>query len=329
MERSIPEIIATLAIVALGLLLLGFLGFAFIFGAADNTQVSFNATELSADGVVDDITYDPTAQQQSFIERTIRTGTGQQVRLYYVPFFEGAPAHQVHERSGDEFVYVEQEGTIYRVRVTAIKEIEAIRQTLELERVNETSGDVIQYEELPEVDKREVRSAHTIKYRRDCGNTSRVKTPPYCWAVYSKEDANRSILVPTSDAEYVRYQNQTFRLVPFVRSVDATAIEYRATPIANDSNEFRSRLVTSVSEGELTNEERELLQQAIHGGYHIKVHRNDFKQVPRERFNTLLPKLGLPSLDRLSQGHQGTSYGYILYRGTYYRIKIDYRDTYA
>lgn len=46
MERSIPEIIATLAIVVLGLLLLGFLGFAFMFGAADNTQVSFNATNF-------------------------------------------------------------------------------------------------------------------------------------------------------------------------------------------------------------------------------------------------------------------------------------------
>lgn len=329
MERSIPEIIATLAIVALGLLLLGFLGFAFMFGAADNTQVTFNATELSADGVVDDITYDPTAQQQSFIERTIRTGTGQQVRLHYTPFFEGAPPHQVHGRYGDEFVYVEQEGTIYRVRVAVTEEIEANRQTLELERVNETSGNVIRYEELPEVDQREVRSAYTLKYRRDCGNESRVKAPPYCWAIYSEEDANRSILVPTPEAEYLRYQNETFRLIPFIRSVDATAIEYRATPIANDSSEFRSTLVTTVSERELTDEERELLQQAIHGGYHIKVHRNDFKEVPRERFNTLLPKLGLPTLDRLSQGHQGTSYGYILYRGTYYRIEIDYRDTYA
>lgn len=329
MERSVPEIIATLAVVILGLLLLGFLGFAFMFGAADNTQVSLNATELSDDGVVDDITYDPTAPQQSFIDRTIRTGAGQQVRLHYDPFFEGAPAHQVQEENGDEFVYVEDEGIIYRVLVTNVTEIQANRQTLELQRVNETSGDVIQYEELPEADQREVRSAFTLKYRRDCGNASRVKVPPYCWAIYMVEDANRSILVPTPEAEYVRYRNETFRIIPFIRSVEATAIEYRATPVSKESNEFRSRLVTPVSEGELTDGERKLLQQAIDGGYHITIHRHDFKEVPRERFNGLLPKLGLPTLDRLSQGHHGTSYGYILYHGTYYRMKIVYTDTYA
>lgn len=329
MERSIPEILAILAIAALGLLLVGFLGFAFMFGAADNTQVTFEAQQLSAAGVVDDITYDPTEQQQSFVEHTIRNGTGQHDRLHYDPFFDEAPAHQIHEQGGAEFVYVEQEGTFYRVAVTNVSEVETQRQTLELVRVNDTSGDVIQYDELPSVDQQEVRSAHVLKYKRDCGDTSRAKGTTDCWSTYSTSDANQSILVPSPPADYVRYQNQTFELVVSERTVEGTAITYQATPVLNDSAAFRSQFVTGVNEDDLTDGERELLEQAIGEGYHIQVYRHDFKEVPRERFNSLLPKLGLPTLDSLSGAHHGSAVGYIDYRGAYYRVRIEYSDTYA
>lgn len=329
MERSIPEVLAILAIAALGLLLIGFLGFAFMFGAADNTQVAFEAQQLSADEVVDDSTYDPTEHQQSFVEHTLRNGTSRHVRLHYDPFFDEAPAHQIHERGGAEFVYVEQEGTFYRVAVANVSEAETQRQTLELVRVNETSGDVIQYDELPTVDQREVRSAHVLKHKRDCGDTSRTKGTADCWSTYSTSDANRSILVPSPPADYVRYENQTYELVASERTVEGTAITYQATPVSNDSAAFRSQFVTEVNEGELTEGERELLEQAIGEGYHIQVHRHDFKEVPRERFNSLLPKLGLPSLDSLSGAHHGSSVGYIDYRGAYYRVHIEYADTYA
>lgn len=329
MDRSIPEILAIIAVAAMGLLLVGFLGFAFMFGAADNTEVTFEAQALSADEVVDDITYDPTDQQESFVDHTIQNSTSRHVRLHYDPFFEEAPAHQIHEQGSADFVYVEQEGTFYRVVVSDVSMMATQRQTLELVRVNETSGAVIQYDELPTVDQREVRSAHVLKYRRECGDTSRSREPPHCWSTYSTSGANRSVLVPSPPANYVRYQNQTFELVVSERTVEATAITYQATSVSTDSAEFRSPFVTEVNENDLTDGERDLLEQAIGEGYHIRVYRHDFNEVPRERFNRLLPKLGLSTLDDLSGAHHGSSVGYIEYRGVHYRVHIEYTDTYA
>lgn len=329
MDRSIPELLAILSLAVMGILLLGFLGFGLMFGAADNTQVTFEAEQLSADGVVDDIAYDPPTRYRSLVEHLVRNGSGRQIRLRYEPFFEEAPRHQIHEPNGAQYVYVDHEGTFYRVAVTSISDTATRRQTLELVQVNGTSDEVLGYDALPAVDRNEVRSAYTLKYKRGCGDSTRVKGPGDCWSTYSTTDANRSVLVPTPTADFLRYRNQTFRVVTRERTVDGTAITSEASAVANDAEAFRSEVGTAVDMADLTDGERKPLERAIGDGYHVQVYRHDFKQVPCERFNSLLPKLGLPTFDRLSQGHRGSRFGYIEYRGAHYRVHIEYVDTYA
>lgn len=328
MERSIGEIVAFVAVAAVGLTLVGFLGFAFMFGAADNTEVTLEAQPLSAAGVVEDVTYTPPEAHQPIVDRTIANGSSRTVSLDSDPFFDAAPAHQVHGQDAAQSVYVERGGTFYRIDVANTATVETRRQTLELVAVNETGGDVIAFDELPVADRRVVSEAYAYR-QRGCDSASQSDRDPPCWRPYSSRAANASMLVPTPRTDYVRYENRTFDLVVRERTVDGTAITYRATPVANDSAAFRAQFVTPVDETDLTDGERQLLQVAIDEGYHIQVHRHDLQQVPRERFNSLLPKLGLPTLDVLSRGHHGSEVGYIEYRGVHYRVQVEYSDTYV
>lgn len=328
MDRSIGELLVWIAIAAVGLAFIGFLGFAFMFGAADNTQVTFEAEQLSAADIIDDVTFDPPREHQSTVDRIVENGSVRSVTIDYEPFFGDAPAHQIHGDGSAEAVYVEQDGTFYRIAVSNTVDVETRRQTLELVPVNETDGDVITFEELPDVDRRVVREAYAY-LERECDTDADSERAPPCWRPYSSQAANASILVPSPSEDYVSYKNQTFELVVRERTVNARAYTYRATSVANDSASFREEFVTPVSEDELTQDERELLEQAIGDGYHVQVYRHDFKSVPRDRFNSLLPKLGLPTLDSLSGAHHGSAVGYINYRGDYYRVTIEYSDTYA
>lgn len=328
MDRSIPEILALLAIAVMGLMLLGFLGFAFTFGAADNTQVTFEADRLTAAEVVENVTYDPPRQVQPLVNKTTANGSSRTVTIDAEPYFEDAPPHQIYGEGTAEYVYIEQDGTFYRLGVTDTTEVETSHYTLELVSVNGTRGDVIAFDELPTADQRVVNEAY-VYWVRGCGSTSDEERAPPCWRPYSSQAANESILVPTPSSEYIRHENQTFEIVVRERMVNARALTYESMAVANDSDVFRSVFVTTVDEDQLTEDENKLLEQAIDGGYHIQVSRHDFKQVPRELFNSLLPKLGLPKLDALSGGHQGSAVGYIDYQGVYFRVKIVYSDTYA
>lgn len=116
--------------------IMGYLGFALLFGAGDYTQVTISAERLTANGVVDGLTVDLDDQERAVVAETIQNGSGRTVSFAYDPFFDDAPWYQIHGDGAREFVYVEFNGSYYRIDVSDTTEVNVSRYTLEVVRVN-------------------------------------------------------------------------------------------------------------------------------------------------------------------------------------------------
>lgn len=328
----LEDVLKAIGIIAIGLAILGiigYLGFALLFGAGDYTQVTISAERLTANGVVDDLTVDLDDQERAVVAETIQNGSGRTVSFAYDPFFDDAPWYQVHGDGAREFVYVEFNGSYYRIDVSETTEVNVSRYTLKVVRANQTSGPILEWSNLPHVDKRNVVAAVEYKYSRSCESRPRSKGAFHCWSKYATDEYDESVIVPTPNAEYVRYKNQTYRLIVRERDVEAVAHSYSATVVTSDQVAFRNRFVTEVNQSELTEDERSIFEQAVQGDYRVRRYRHDPRSIPEERIDGLLVKFGLPEIEKLRYGHHGQAHAYIQYNGSYYRVAVFYSDTYA
>lgn len=302
---------------------------AFSFGAADQEVVAIRAEPLTADEVVADATVELDAAGQAVVAEAIANGSAQTVAPDEDSVFDEAAWYRVHEDAGLEFIYVEYNGSFYQFTVTNTSQVEVMTPTLGVVPVNRTDERVIDYRSISGVDQQRFREALRLRQTTDCDPTATGPNAPRCWSVYEPDEVADSAFVPSPLADYVRYRNRTYRLVVRQRPVGTPALSYAATRLTSDPGRFRDRLVTDVEPATLDDREREMFEAAVDDEFRVGQSRRDLGSFPEERVDGLLTKLGLPSIDTLRPGHQGRAVSYVRLGDTYYRIVVEYYNTYT
>lgn len=328
MAPSLRKVLLYASLAVLGLGLLAYLWFWLSFGAADHAEVSLEAHRVDPDEIVGALTYDPPPEVADLLTDAIRNGSVRTAGLDDDPVFAGTTDDPPAGPSAAESVIVAHDGAYYRVTVADKSAIELDRPTLTLDPANGTPGAARPIDELPAVDRRKVE--RVLVYReRGCEADPTAGQVPPCWVAYSTAAAERSVLLDDAGPDHVRVDSDVYAVTIRNRSVRGTAITYRAERLATGSRSLVARVVPTVDPERLPAGERRLFERAIDEGFHRTVYRHDLKRLPRDRLNSLLPKLGLPSLDAVAGRHRGSAVGYVEYNGTYYRVTFAYKDTYA
>lgn len=319
-------LLAIAAAVLGGLLVLGF---ALSFGSADHAEVSIQAQPLSPAEVVDDGTVELDAAGRAVVAEAVANGTARSTAASFDPVFARASWYQVHGQAPGAFVFVEHDGRFYRFGVTNASAVRVSRPTLGLQPVDRADGQVTDYDSLPFVDQFRIREALRYSAVTDCDPADVSTDATRCWAIYEPGDVNTSALVPSPTTDYVRYEDRTFRVVVRERSVDALALTYAASRMADDPAAFRAHLASDVDPAALTDRERTVFEQAVESEFRVRRSRHDPRSLTVERLDGLLAELDLPPFAELRGGHHGRAVSFVRFGDTYYRVIVVYRDTYA
>jgi predicted small lipoprotein YifL len=134
---------------------------------------------------------------------------------------------------------------------------------LELENATSITGPTVQFEELPEIDKRAIR-VMVDQIRSQDGDEENPDT------FYPWEELNQSVLAGPQQYDGVVYQGETYALgVAERRSVTVYRYEYTATEIAASASEYADllRQEASFELDSLSGDQSDIVDEAANGTY--------------------------------------------------------------
>lgn len=155
----------------------------------------------------------------------------------------------------------------YEVAATEVGSRERTRHDIRIDYNPETSeaGETIEYADLPAVDKEALDGL--IPPERDPPEQDGFEIGTT--HLYPEHATERSVLVPTQQYEFVRYQGETYRIQVTDGTVTEVTYRYEVTEIAASTAVFASQLRATYQFelSELSAAEREVVETAIESGY--------------------------------------------------------------
>lgn len=219
-------------------------------------------------------------------------------------------------RGGPPVLY---DGQVYRFTYEATAERPATLYFWDLEPTDDASADeTVPFEDLPEVDRERFRLSGLADGQAgdrtpiDVGGTFR----------YADADVERSALVPTPERPVVEWGSDRRARFSVTGSSDEdvtlVTYQYAAERLASSAAEYGRRLRRQYAFelSGLTDDERDLVERALEGGYSV-----ERGETPPDAFESLADRFG--EHDAVDPGRGGVSGEYLLeYEGEVYWARL-------
>ena len=294
---ALLAVVGVLALVAL----VAFASLALTFGTP--AEWTLEAERVPADRVAETVTANLSAREARAATRAVVNGSADTVG-YTLPL---------------DGIYVERNGTYYRLSTVPGGERTVTRHVASFEPVNDTRGAAVAYESLADPDRQAVGlvyKAHLVRRTEDCSNRS----CPAMEYVYERPwEANESAIVD-GGVEYVRYRNVTFRVTVAEREVTTEVSRYTTESVASNESAFRRVVVRNVS---LSGESADLLETAIEDGS-VTVTSRDRDETRAEALDRVLSAAGMPEKSTVLWSTEEAT-AVVRYEGSYYWLRLQGR----
>lgn len=204
---------------------------------------------------------------------------------------------------------VEYEGRYYELDVTETDRREATEYGISIDYDPGTAtpgGEVVDYAELPAVDRAAMDSLLPPPEDANGGDGTDFGVAH----AYSEEEAAASVLVPEQEYDAVRYEGEHYPIrTDDGRTVTVSDYRYRATAVAATAAEYAAWVRESYrfTLSGLSDAEREVVEQAIDGGYHEGSVEDAFASVAR-RFHDHEPVKGRDGGGNWLVRYEGSEY---------------------